>query len=83
MSSAVWLFLCVDFTPAVCVAWCRLHTVPAFWFVLVLRCMEVYSVRSYVTKECGGGGGSFFLACEDFGENVQQFIPPCVFFFFF
>ena len=28
---------------------------------------------------CGG----FFLACEDFGENVRQFIPRLRFFSFF
>ena len=32
---------------------------------------------------CGGGGGGFFLACEDFWENVRQFIPRLRFFFFF
>ena len=31
----------------------------------------------------GGGGGGFFLACEDFGDNVQLFIPCLHFFFFF
>ena len=32
-----------------------------------------------VCRELGGGGG-FFLACEDFGENVQSFIPRLRFF---
>ena len=29
-----------------------------------------------------GGSGGFFLACEDFGKNVPQFIPLCAFLFF-
>ena len=28
-------------------------------------------------------GGGFFLACEDFWENVRQFMPRLRFFFFF
>ena len=28
-------------------------------------------------------GGGFYLTCEDFWENVRQFIPRCAFFFFF
>ena len=32
--------------------------------------------------ESGGGGGGFFLDCEDFCENVQQYIP-CLWGFLF
>ena len=38
-------------------------------------------------RSCGGGGGGggggdgCFLACEDFFENVRQFIPRLRFFF--
>ena len=28
-------------------------------------------------------GGGFYLVCEDFWENVRQFIPRLRFFFFF
>ena len=33
------------------------------------------------TRYTCGGGGVFFLACKDFWENVQQFIPRLRFFF--
>ena len=36
-------------------------------------------MKKYCTTEMCG----FFLACEDFGSNVRQFIPRLRFFFFF
>ena len=30
-----------------------------------------------------GGGGSFFLACEDFGRMFNHSFPICAFFLFF
>ena len=30
-----------------------------------------------------GGGGGFFLACEDFARMFDNSFPACAFFFFF
>ena len=35
-----------------------------------------------IQRPCGGGGGGFFLACENFGRMFDNSFPACAFFFF-